>query len=196
MCVGVKNTTHFIARGDMYIFQPTQEYHSVGAPSGTDAEERCAIALRYYRKDRPDAAQDLVWSPAVLDKEDLRVRQEARQKEGARKQLFEVTNSEDLVKCPKCHTPNLPGAPKCLVQSCQAQMNTQDIPPIQSTEPPHPAPPSFIPAPHVNAIVEHLPPTQLPIIPPLQVHAEPVPPFIEAPNSTAHPSPVSPTAAI
>ena len=75
VCVGVKNTTHFIARGDMYIFQPTQEYHSVGAPSGTDAEERCAIALRYYRKDRPDAAQDLVWSPAVLDKEDLRVRQ-------------------------------------------------------------------------------------------------------------------------
>ena len=49
--VGGRQETCLVQAGDLYMFEPTKQYHSVSTPIG--GNERCAVALRSVLQKRP-----------------------------------------------------------------------------------------------------------------------------------------------
>ena len=124
--VGSHHHTHLVSCGDMYIFQPTLQQHSVGSPLGN--EERCAVALRYYRRDREDARPELQWSPKALGAVELERRQLKRQQEVLPFHQFAGVELNQLTPCRKCSTPNLALATHCVFEDCRAELSLQKEP--------------------------------------------------------------------
>ena len=81
-------------------------------------DERCAVALRYYRKDRDDACQQLIWSPKVLSEKELVARRQNRLHEKSEMQVLTNMNPAELFSCPVCNTPNVAYDTHCLMQTC------------------------------------------------------------------------------
>ena len=96
---------HFLlGRGDMYVFSPVQQRHSVGLPHNNVT--RYAVALRCYNYAQGEVdGKSAVWSPKLLE-EDERERRLQQHKKVSQKRLDNWT-PPSAWSCTSCGTHNL-----------------------------------------------------------------------------------------
>ena len=113
---------HFLlGRGDMYVFSPVQQRHSVGLPHNNVT--RYAVALRCYNYAQGEVdGKSAVWSPKLLQ-EDERERRLQQHKKVSQKRLDNWT-PPSAWSCTSCGTHNLDYIQTCVNPVCGCPRRT------------------------------------------------------------------------